>query len=232
MVDPQTKPAAVPNRKRVSAEIVDITAPETPVLKKNIKSTPPAVPASASPRVTRSASQQKLSAQGEQAVPASASPRVTRAAAQRKLSAQAKKVDAELKRPVVQAEEATPHRQQEAVQAEEATPERQQEAAQGEQVAPQRQQEAAQGEQAVCRGHLDRKDRRIRIVIPPGKTIPVQPRIASMFATACSLAVKETVRILSHWKDYKGRRDIFQGYFEHVCVSFGTQLSSSFHCYS
>ena len=73
MVDPQTKPAAVPNRKRVSAEIVDITAPETPVLKKNIKSTPPVVPASASPRVTR-------------------------AAAQRKLSAQAKKVDVELKR--------------------------------------------------------------------------------------------------------------------------------------
>ena len=66
---------------------------------------------------------QQEAAQGEQAVPASASPRVTRAAAQRKLSVQAKKVDAELKRLVVQAEEATPHRQQEAVQAEEATPE-------------------------------------------------------------------------------------------------------------
>ena len=73
------------------------------------------------------------------------------------------------------------------------------------------------------------KGKRIRIVIPPGKTRPVDPKVASMYATACSIPVKETVPIFPHWKEYKGREDIFSSYYGHVSVSFVTQLSSSFH---
>ena len=65
MLEPQPNPGAVRNRKRVNADLVDATTPETPVIKKKTKPTPPAVPAAASPRVTRAANQR---AQGEQAV--------------------------------------------------------------------------------------------------------------------------------------------------------------------
>ena len=53
MLGKQTKPSAVCNRKRVNAVIVDWTTPETPEVNKKTKRTPPAVPAAASPRVTR-----------------------------------------------------------------------------------------------------------------------------------------------------------------------------------
>ena len=73
-------------------------------------------------------------------------------------------------------------------------------------------------------------DQRIRIVIPPGRTRPVDPKIASMYATACSVAVNDVGPIFSHWKDYKEKPDVFSGFDRHLSVSFVTQLSSSFHC--
>ena len=44
-------------------------------------------------------------------------------------------------------------------------------------------------------------DQRIMIVIPPGRAWPVDPKIASMYATACSVAVNDGVPIFPHWKD-------------------------------
>ena len=41
-------------------------------------------------------------------------------------------------------------------------------------------------------------DQRIRIVIPPGRTRPADPKIASMCATACSVAVNDVVPIFPH----------------------------------
>ena len=50
----------------------------------------------------------------------------------------------------------------------------------------------------------------IRIVIPAGKTRPVDPKIASRYASACSVAVRDVVPIFPHWKDYKEKgRHIF-----------------------
>ena len=74
MLEPQTNPGAVRNCKCVSADVVDATTHETPVVKKKIKPTPPAVPAAASSRVTRAANHGTN--------PAAASPRVTRVANQ------------------------------------------------------------------------------------------------------------------------------------------------------
>ena len=82
----------------------------------------------------------------------------------------------------------------------------------------------------VGRGRNMSKGNRIRIVIPPGKTRPVDPKVASMYATACSIAVKQTVPIFPHWKEYKGREDIFFAYAGHMSISFVTQFSSSFRC--
>ena len=73
-------------------------------------------------------------------------------------------------------------------------------------------------------------DQTIRIVIPPGRTRPVDPKIASMYATACLVDVNDVVPIFPHWKDYKERPDVFYGFARHLSVSFVTQLSSSFHC--
>ena len=106
MLEPQTKPAAIRNRKRVNANIVDGTTPETLVVDKKIKPTPPAVFAAASPRVTRAVHHGTNPAASD---------------AQGKLPAhQAKKADAELKQPVVQAEEAALQGQKEAAQGEQA----------------------------------------------------------------------------------------------------------------
>ena len=189
MLEPLTKPAAIRNRKRVNADIVDGTTPETPVVKKNIKPTPPAVSAAASPRATRDVHHGTNPAASD---------------AQEKLPAhQAKKADAELKRPVVQAEE-------EALQS---------------------QKEAAQGEQAVERrinmgNEVERvsKGGRIRIVIPPGKLRPADSKIASMYAAACSIAVNEVVPILPHWKEYKDRIEIFSAYACHGVISIKPPL--------
>ena len=71
---------------------------------------------------------------------------------------------------------------------------------------------------------------RITLVIPPGKTRPLHPKIASTYARCCSLAVKEVVSVLSNWKGYKERPSIFSEYVGVVSVSFGTQLSSLFQC--
>ena len=76
------------------------------------------------------------------------------------------------------------------------------------------------------------KENRIKIVIPPGKSRPADAKIASMYATACSIALNEVVPIFAHWKQYKERKDIFSAYASHVSVSFVTQVSSSFHCCS
>ena len=104
MLEPQTKPAAIRNCKRVNVDIVDGTTPETLVVNKKSKPTPPAVSAAASPEVTR------VVHHGTNHVASDA---------QGKLPAhQAKKADAELKRPVVQAEEAALQGQKEAAQGE------------------------------------------------------------------------------------------------------------------
>ena len=106
MLEPHKKPTAIRNRKRINADIVDSTTPETPVVKKNIKPTPPAVSVAASPRVTRAVHHGTNHAASD---------------AQGKLPAhQAKKADAELKQPVVQAEEAALQGQKEAAQGEQA----------------------------------------------------------------------------------------------------------------
>ena len=81
---------------------------------------------------------------------------------------------------------------------------------------------------------LDRMSRgkRLRIVIPPGGFRPADVKIAAMYATACSIAVKEVVPILLHWKQYKKRNEIFKAFASHVAVSFVTLDSSSVHCCS
>ena len=65
---------------------------------------------------------------------------------------------------------------------------------------------------------------RTTLLISQGKTRPVDPKIASMFATACSAAVRDTVPILPHWKQYKGRHEIFSMYVAYFCVSFANHL--------
>ena len=76
---------------------------------------------------------------------------------------------------------------------------------------------------------LDRKSRghRFRIVIAPGATRPSNPVLASMYATACSIAVKEVVPLFTHFKLYKDRDDIYQAFSGHVSVSFVSLASSS-----
>ena len=78
---------------------------------------------------------------------------------------------------------------------------------------------------------LDRmfRGKRLRIVIPPGHRRPLDKQIAAMYATACSIAVKEVVPVLLHWKRYKKRNDIFKAFAGHVAVSFVTLESSSIH---
>ena len=95
------------------------------------------------------------------------------------------------------------------------------------------------GNMIVSRGvnlgkELDRmsKGSRMKIVIPQGKSQPADAKIASMYATACSIVVNEVVPIFPHWKQYKDKKDIFSAYVSHVSVSFVTQVSSSFHCCS
>ena len=39
----------------------------------------------------------------------------------------------------------------------------------------------------------------------------MDPKIASMYATACSVVVNDDVPIFPHWKDYKERPDVFSG---------------------
>ena len=183
MLEPQTKPGEVRNRKRVNAEIVDGTKPETPVVKRKIKPTPPAVPAAATPRLLRPATSKAL--------------------------------------------QAVAHGQLEAAQQKETTGHQQEAAAQREQAPP-------PGKMPPVHKllGLEMQGQRIRIVIPPGRTRPVQPKIASKYATACSVAVNAVVPIFPHWKDYKERPDVFSGFARHLSVSFVTQLSSSFHCCS
>ena len=66
---------------------------------------------------------------------------------------------------------------------------------------------------------------RIKLDIPRGKSRPVNPKIASMFATACFVDVRDNVPILPHWKQYKGRHKIFSMYIIHLIVSFATHLT-------
>ena len=65
---------------------------------------------------------------------------------------------------------------------------------------------------------------RVRIVIPARKTRPVDPKIASRYASACSVAVRDVVPIFPHWKDYKERGDIFSAYASHVSGRFVLNL--------
>ena len=76
---------------------------------------------------------------------------------------------------------------------------------------------------------LDRKSRghRFRIVITPGATRPSDPVLASMYATACSIAAKEVVPLFTHFKMYKGRTDIYKLLAGHVVVRFVSLASSS-----
>ena len=76
---------------------------------------------------------------------------------------------------------------------------------------------------------LDRKSKRqrFRIFILSGKTRPIDRHIASMYATACSIAVNEAVPVLTHYKLYKERNDIYRAYSGHVSVRF-VSLSSSY----
>ena len=76
---------------------------------------------------------------------------------------------------------------------------------------------------------LDRmsKGTRFRIVILPGKTRPIDRQIASMYATACSIAVKKVVPLYTHFKMYKGRKDIYKLFAGHVGVRFVSLASSS-----
>ena len=76
------------------------------------------------------------------------------------------------------------------------------------------------------------KRNRSKIVIPLGKSRPADAKIASMYPTACSIAIKEVVPILTHWKLYKERSDIFSVYMGHVAVSFVTLDPSSLYCRS
>ena len=71
------------------------------------------------------------------------------------------------------------------------------------------------------------KGQRFRIVIPPGMTRPTDGKIASMYATACSIAVKEVVPLFTHFKLYKDRDDIYQAFSGHVSVRFVSFASSS-----
>ena len=51
----------------------------------------------------------------------------------------------------------------------------------------------------VTRSASQRKVKgRIKLVIPPGKTRPLHPKIASTYARCCSLAMKEGVPVLSN----------------------------------
>ena len=76
---------------------------------------------------------------------------------------------------------------------------------------------------------LDRKSKgkRFRIVIHPGKTRPRDRQIASMYATTCSIAINEVVPLLTHYKLYRERDDIYQAYSGHVSIRF-VSLSSSY----
>ena len=76
---------------------------------------------------------------------------------------------------------------------------------------------------------LDRKSKgqRFIIVILSGKTRPRYMQIASMYATAYSIAVNEVVPLLTHYKLYKERDDIYRAYSSHVSVRF-VSLSSSY----
>ena len=76
---------------------------------------------------------------------------------------------------------------------------------------------------------LDRmsKGTRFRIVILPGRLRPIGRQLSSMYATACSIAVNEVVPILTHYKLYMERDDIYRAYSGHVSVCF-VSLSSSY----
>ena len=76
---------------------------------------------------------------------------------------------------------------------------------------------------------LDRKSRghRFRIVIPLGATRPSNPVLASMYATACSIAVKEVVPLFTHYRMYKNKKDIYKLLAGHVSVRFVSLASSS-----
>ena len=66
---------------------------------------------------------------------------------------------------------------------------------------------------------------RTTLLISQGKSRPVDPKIASMFSIACSVAVRDIVPISPHWKQYKGRHKIFCMYVAHLSVSFATHLT-------
>ena len=67
---------------------------------------------------------------------------------------------------------------------------------------------------------LDRKSKghRFRLVIRPGKTRPSDRKIARMYATACSIADNEVVPLLTHYKLYKERDDMYRDYSSHISV--------------
>ena len=75
---------------------------------------------------------------------------------------------------------------------------------------------------------LDRMSKGIRfiIVILPGRLRPIGRQLSSMYATACSIAVNEVVPILTHYKLYKERDDIYRTYSGHVSVRFVSLFSS------
>ena len=159
MLEPQTEPGAVRNRKRVNADIVAGTPPESHV--DTIRST--------------YAKLKRLVVQGEQ--------------------------------PVAQHTEAADHSGDAAAQHGQAPPHVELPPVLGEEL------------NSVSNGG------RTTLLITQGKSRPVDPKIASMFATACSAAVRDTVPILPHWKQYKGRHEIFSMYVAHLSVSFATHLT-------
>ena len=58
---------------------------------------------------------------------------------------------------------------------------------------------------------LDRmsKGTRFRIVILLGRLRPIGRQLSSMYATTCSIAVNEVVPLLTHYKLYKEKDDIY-----------------------
>jgi hypothetical protein len=63
------------------------------------------------------------------------------------------------------------------------------------------------------------RKKRLPLVIEPGKRRPNSVTIATKFATECNIAVRQSVPIFSHWKEYKKYPKMINAYILRVCVS-------------
>jgi hypothetical protein len=62
------------------------------------------------------------------------------------------------------------------------------------------------------------RKKKLPLIVQPGSIRPNSVRIAAKFSTECNIAVRQSIPIFPHWKEYKNYPKMVEAYIARVCV--------------